>query len=269
MYLAMPEEHLGWRGHFAPRKNETPQERNSRKAIWDDNQRYLGEWKARFLALGEEKDKFIGYISDNNYTVERYLEIKEIELKKLFIHYFTIPTLLKALFIDDESEKAIITGYITKDFPLIYDRMIRYVADRKLPYSILEGAFRTFGAKFAESILNCIDYSATEEPFVINNLIKAQKKAKLNVFKFELVRTFFLYKSVGALTKSEISDTVEAIKGMNEAVIRSVLAKKFSRFKTKLIKQATGDEIGATFIAEQIEQQLDDFCRQLSLFEDM
>ena len=36
---------------------------------------------------------------------------------------------------------------------------------------MLEGAFRTFGAEFAKSILNCIDYYTSEEPFVINNLI--------------------------------------------------------------------------------------------------
>lgn len=269
MYLAMPEEHLGWRGHFAARKGETVQEKNARKAVWDDNQRYLGEWKARFLALGEYKEKFIEYISDNNYSVERYFEIKEPELKKLFIHYFTMPTLLRALFIEDEAEKSIITEYITEEFPLIYNRLVKYVADGKLPYSLLEGAFRTFGAKFAESVLNSIDYSTAEEPFVINNLIKAQKKAKLNVFKFELVSSFFLYKKVGALTKKEISSIVEAIKCLDEANIRSILAKKFNRFKANLVKQATGDEIGAAFIAEQIERQLDDFCRQLSLFEDM
>ena len=269
MYLAMPEEHLGWRGHFTTHKNETPQERNARKAIWDENQRYLGEWKGRFLSLGENKGRFIKYISDNNYSVERYLEIKEPELKKLFIHYFTMPTLLKALLIEDDTGKEILTEYITNDFPLIYDRMIKYVTDGKLPYSLLEGAFRTFGAMFAQSVLNCIDYSTNEEPFVINNLIKAQKKAKLNVFKFELVRSFFLYKSVGALSKAEISSIVSSIRNLDETAVRSILAKKFVRFKSKLIKQATGDEVGAAYIAEQIEQQLDDFCRQLSLFEDM
>ena len=269
MYLAMPEEHLGWRGHFVSHKNETSQEKVVRKAVWDDNQRFLGEWKDRFCALGEKKDKFIEVISDNNYTVERYLEIDDPEFKKLFIHYFRIPMLLKSLLIDNEADKAIIVEYITQEFPLIYDRMIKYVAHGKLPYSMLEGAFRTFGAKFAKSILNSIDYYTPEEPFVINNLIKSQKKANLNVFKFELIKTFYLYKRVGALTKKEISSIIEAIKELNEREVRSVLAKKYNRFKTNLIKQATGDEMGATFIAEQIEQQLDDFCKQLSLFEDM
>jgi hypothetical protein len=35
-----------------------------------------------------------------------------------------------------------------------------------------------------------------------------------------------------------------------------------------MIAQATEDEVGAAYIAEQIDRQLNDFCKQLSLFED-
>ena len=268
MFLAMPEEHLGWRGHFAKRKNETDSETAERKKTWDENQQYLGEWKRRFLALGDDKGIFISYIGDNNYSVERYLEIEDPELKKLFIHYFTIPTLLKSLLLSDDSEKGIIVEYITKDFPLMYDRMIEYVVEGKLPYSMLEGAFRTFGTQFASSVLGKIDYSQTKEPFVINNLIKAQKKARMKVFKFEYVRTYFLYKSVGALDKKTTKLLVEAIKNLDEGKTRTILAEKFKTFKAKIIAQATDDEVGAAFIAEQIDHQLNDFCKQLSLFED-
>lgn len=268
MYLAMPEEHLGWRGHFVKRKNETDSETATRKKNWDENQQYLNEWKRRFLALGDEKEEFIAYIGDNNYSVERYIEIKNPELKKLFIHYFTMPTLLKSLLISDEAEKSIIVEYITKDFPLMYDRMIKYVAGGKLPYSMLEGAFRTFGAHFAESVLREIDYLQDEEPFVINNLIKAQKKARMKVFKFEYVRSFFLYKSVGALDKKTAKALVEAIKNLDESRARELLAGRFKKFKAKLIAQATENEIGASYIADQIDRQLNDFCKQLSLFED-
>lgn len=268
MYLAMPEEHLGWRGHFVKRKNETDSETVARKKTWDENQLYLGEWKRQFLALGDEKKEFISYIGDNNYSVERYLEIKKPELKKLFIHYFTMPTLLKAFFISDTAEKRIIVEYITEDFPLMYDRMIKYVADGKLPYSMLEGALRTFGAQFAASVLWRIDYSQNEEPFVINNLIKAQKKANMKVFKFEYVRSFFLYKSVGALDKKTTKVLVEAIKNLDEGKTKGLLAEKFKKFKAKLIAQATENEVGATYIADQIDRQLNDFCKQLSLFED-
>ena len=269
MYLAMPEEHLGWRGHFSTHKNETAEETAARKVAWDNKQKYLEEWKSRFLALGDKKDEFIGYIGDNNYSVERYLEIQEPELKKLFIHYFTMPVLLKALSIDDWNEKTIISAYITDEFPLMYQQMIEYIANGRIPYSMLEGAFRAFGAKFARSVLELIDYEALEEPFVINNLIKSQKKAKLNVFRFEYIRSYYLYKSVGALTKKERKEIVSAIKDLDEKTTRDILKQKFRAFKRNLIRQASQNEVGAKYIAEQIEQQLDDFCRQISLFEDM
>lgn len=268
MFLAMPEEHLGWRGHFVRRKDETDAEMKVRRSIWDENQQYLAEWKRRFQALGETKEQFIKYISDNTYTIERFLEIKDIEHKKLFIHYFTIPTLLKALMMDKPMEKKVIVEYITSEFPLMYERMVRYVTERKPPYSLLEGAFRTFEAKFVQNVLEHIDYAAEDEPFVIHNLIKAQNKAQMRVFKFELLRSFFLYKKSGALRKKDISEITEAIKKLDERKVRSIFAARFETFKTKLIRQATDGEVGVEYVTAQIEQQLNDFCKQISLFED-
>lgn len=268
MFLAMPEEHLGWRGHFTRRKDETDAEMNVRRAIWNENQQYLAEWKRRFQALGETKEQFIKYIGDNNYTIERFLEIADIEYKKLFIHYFTIPTLLKALMINKNDEKKVIVEYITKDFSLMYERMVRYVTDGRLPYSLLDGAFRTFGIKFAKNVLEHINYTAEEEPFVIRNLIRVQKKAQMNIFKFELVQSFFLYKKCNALRKKDVLEVTKAIKKLDERKVRSILAARFGIFKKKLIKQATIGEIGVEYVSAQIEQQLNDFCKQISLFED-
>lgn len=267
MFLAMPEEHLGWRGHFTRRRNETDEEMRVRKTIWEENQQYLAEWKRRFQALGKAKERFIEYIGDNTYTIERFIEIEDIEHKKLFIHYFTIPTLLKALMIDKPDEKKVIVEYITQDFPLMYERMVRYVTDGKVPYSLIEGAFRTFGVGFARSVLEHINYTLTEEPSVIENFIKVQKKTQMNVFDFELVRSYFLYKNCGALRKKDILAAIEAIKKLNERKIRGILVARFEMFKKKL-KQAVGGEVGGEYIAAQIEQQLNDFCKQISLFED-
>lgn len=267
MYLAMPEEHLGWRGHFARRKNETDEEMEARRVVWLENQEILAEWKRRFQALGDTKDEFISYIGDNNYSVERFMKIKNLEHKKLFIHYFTIPTLLKALSMDNAEEKEIIIDYITKDFPLVYKRMVRYVADGRLPHSMLEGAFTTFKADFAKSVLEVIDYEAEEEPFVINNLLKAQKRVGREYFQFDLIRTYYLFKNTGVLRKCDKIEAVEAIKKLDESKTRSVLASRFKAFRAKLIKQATNDALGAQYVAAQIDQRLNNFCKQISLFE--
>ena len=267
MFLAMPEEHLGWRGHFAQRKNETDIEMKSRKKIWDENQLYIKEWKNRFVDLGDEKEAFIKAIGDNVFSIERFLNIKSPKQKVLYIHYFTIPTLLKSFMIEDDKQKNAIVEYITKDFPLMYERMIRYVTSSKVPYSWLEGAFKTFGKSFAKNVLEHIDYSAEDEPFVVGNLIKAQKKAHLKVFNFELARSFFLYKKCGALRKKDILNIQEAITSLNEERAIGVLEERFEVFKKKLIKQATDGEMCAEYVALQIENQLNEFCRQISLFE--
>ncbi len=268
MYLAMPEEHLGWRGHFTRKKNESDAEAAARQAVWNENQEFLAEWKRRFEMLGDAKTEFIAYIGDNDYTIERFVTIKNIEHKKLFIHYFTMATLLKSLSIEDPKEKNVISYYITQEFPLIYKRMVQYVTESKLPYSMLVGALKTFGANFAKRVLEMIDYEGEEEPFVVNNLIKAQKKVGLNVYQFDLIRTYYLFKNCGALRKIDKFEITSAIKKLDERKTRSVLNARFKTFKTKLIKQATNGEVGVEYVTLQIEQQINDFCKQISLFED-
>ena len=96
----------------------------------------------------------------------------------------------------------------------------------------------------------------------------AQKKAKMDVFRFEYVRSYFLYKSVGALDKQSNKTIVEAIKALDSRSVRSILAEKFGKFKMKMIAKATEGEVGAAYIADQVGRQLNDFCKQISLFED-
>lgn len=267
MFLAMPEEHLGWRGNFIRRKNESDEEMKKRKELWDENQQYLEEWKTRFVNLGDKKAQFIKHIADNNFSIERFLEIENDDQKKLFIHYFTAPTLLKALMMQEGHSKDLLVKYITEEFPLIYKRMIQYTVEGKVPYSMLEGAFRTFGIDFAKSVLQNIDYFA-EEPFVVGNLIKAQKRAQMHVFQFELVRSFYLYNKTGALRNNDRAEMIEAMKNLDEGKARGVLAARFKSFKSKLTKKVTEGEIGAEYVTTLINKQLNDFCKQISLFED-
>lgn len=266
MFLAMPEEHLGWRGIFMPKKGESIIEMKKRKAVWDENQQFLEEWKNRYFALGETKEEFIKVIADNNFTVEQYSKIMNDDHKKLFIHYFTHSILLKALMMENCHAKDVLVYYITLEFPLIYKRLIQYVTTGNPMFSMLEGAFRTFEKRFVKDVLGSIDYSSNE-PVVIANMIKAQKKAKMEIFQFELVRSYFMYKKVGALRKSDCDEIIDAIKDMNEDEIRSILAVRFKFFKRKLTQMMTQGEIGADYVAAMVNKQLNEFCKQISLFE--
>ena len=269
MYLSMPEDHLGWRGHFVDRKDESISQRAARKRIWDENQLYLEEWKNRFLQLGDGRDEFIQLIGDNNYSIERFLEIKNEEQKKLFIHYFTMPTMIKAIGIEQEHDRNLFLSYITSEFPIMYKRMIRYIANNRVPYSLLEAPLRVMGNKFVEDLFAAIDFGLSEEPFIIQNLIKAKKKAKVKLFKLEFVRSYFLYKSCGVLSTDEQKSLIKAIKELNEDGARTILANHYNDFRSSMIEKVTKGEVGAEFVETQLQQQLDDFCKQLALFDDI
>ena len=67
---------------------------------------------------------------------------------------------------------------------------------------------------------------------------------KISYFhKYIHVRTFFLYKSVGALDKKTTKAIIEAIKNLDERKTRGLLAERFNKFKAKMIAQATEDEV--------------------------
>ena len=125
----------------------------------------------------------------------------------------------------------------------------------------------TFKSEFVRSVLEIIDYDAEEEPFVINNLLKAQKSTGREYFRFDLIRTYYLFNNSGALRKKDKTEIIASIKDLDEEKTRSLLAARFKTFKSKIIAQATKGEIGAEYVAAQIDQQLNHFCKQISLFE--
>ena len=187
-FLAMPESHLGWRGDFIPRKNETPKELSDRRDIWNDNQLFLKEWERLFEETGETKAEFIDLIGDNNISLERFAEIKNDVHKKLFIHYFTSTMLLKAFLIKDVETRYMYVKYITEEFPLIYQRLVKYIAGGRIPYSVLEGIYLVIGKKLVSDIMREIDFNAADTPYVINNLMKVQNNVKRYTFDFNLVK---------------------------------------------------------------------------------
>jgi hypothetical protein len=265
MYLAMPEEHLGWRGHFVEMKGEIHSKTKARKRVWDDNQSYLEEWRRLFSMLRDTKDIFIGYISDNNYSAQRFMQIDNPLHKKLFIHYFTIPTLLKELMDLDEANRDFVIEYITAEFPLMYDRLVAYIADGRLPYSILEAPYRYIGVKFAGDVLKQMDYLFGEEPVAIDNLMKIQKKTSIYTFDYNLVKAYYLFRNADVLNVKEEKNLWGNITKLDERKTRKLLRSKFGVFRQKVIEQAVAGEVGVEYIREQTEKQLDLLERKLSL----
>ena len=265
--LAMPESHLGWRGDFIPKKSESASEVKARKMIWNENQAILKEWNRLFDELGDSKQGFIDVIGDNNTSVERYLELENVLYQKLFIHYFTNATLLKAFSIEDENKRTVIVQYVTEEFPIIYKRLVSYISTSRIPYSTLTGIYNVLGERFVRDILCELTYLEDDTPFVINNLSKVQKITQKYTFDFEVIRCFYLYLQFGVLNKRERNKTVSAIRNLNERTTRELLINHFDDFKSAVKDSAIEGEVASDYILEEIEKHLTNVYRQLSLFD--
>ena len=265
--LAMPENHLGWRGDFIPRRNETPGEIKARKAVWDENQLYLKEWNRLFDMLGDSRESFISAIGDNNTTVDRFMSLTDLTQKKLFIHYFTTSTMLKAFSMESEDDRKIYVDYITNEFPIMYQRLVRYIANGRIPYSSLQGVYQVMGKRVVADILGALDYETDELPFVIHNLSKVQTIMKRDLFDFELVKCLFIYCRYGILTRREKNKIISSIKNLDERTTRELLLKHFESFKKAVIKNAVHGEVGAAYIIEELNKQLTNVYKQLSIFD--
>lgn len=265
--LAMPESHLGWRGDFIPRKNETAVELRTRKKIWDENQLYLTEWNRLFDLLGDSRESFVLSIGDNNITIDRYISLPNLIHKKLFIHYFTNTTMLKAFGIESEEDRKIFIDYITKEFPLMYKRIIRYIAKNKIPYSLLQVIYKAMGKQIVFDILSELDYESEEIPFVIRNLARVQTVTQEHLFDFELIKCLFMYSKYGVLSRKEKNKIIQAIINLDERTTRELLLKHYEDFRNIVLSIVVDGEVGAEYILEEMEKHLTNVYRQLSLFD--
>ncbi len=238
-----------------------------RKKVWNENQEYLAEWNKLFDLLGAAKEDFIKLIDDNEFSLEKLCRIKDSIHKKLFIHYLTITNLLKALNLDDTETKDFIVYYIHDEFGLIYQRLVKYVAENKISYSNLKGIYSIFKSDFVKDVFNRISFSEKEEPFVIKNLIRVQYITQIHVFEYELVRCFYMYKSVDFLGREKEEEIIQAIRELDERRTRDLLLEQFDRFRNKVVLTIPAGEVGAKYILSQVEDQLNAVYRQLSLFD--
>ena len=265
--LAMPESHLGWRGDFIPKKNETAIERKTRKRIWDENQSFIKEWNRLFDLLGKDKESFIETIGDNDISVEHFLRVNDTIQKKLFIHYFTITSILKVFALENDDVVDFVKKYITEEFPLMYDRLITHIVKGRMPYSYLKGIYVTFGNDFVRDVFSKLTFCENELPFVVNSLDKIQVLTKIHTFDYSLIKCFYMYTQLEVFSEREHKNVINSLKKLDERKVREQLLSKFDKFKTLLKMNATDGEVGTEYILDQIEQHLSNVYQQLSLFD--
>ena len=121
--------------------------------------------------------------------------------------------------------------------------------------------------KGVKDILTSIDYEDKGIPYVIYSLNKVQIAAKKHFFDFELIKCLFMYSNYGALSRKEKNKVIQAIKNLDERKTREILLKYYETFKDVVRSSAIEGEVGIEYILEEVDKQLSNIYRQLSLFD--
>jgi hypothetical protein len=266
-FLAMPEEILAIRGHFVERKDEDPLLRETRYAQWLKNQRTIKEWTDLFRALGERKEEFVNFISTNDYSAEKYLELPNYEMRKLFVFYMTIPAILKIFNIADEAIRQETLKIITEEYPDIYGALIKHVSSIKLPFSMLEGIYKTIPERFAQDVLRSVDILSESAKGIIGNLTKVQAKTQIKTFDYQLIGIVPLYYAAGVISKTEYKTVSKLIEELNSKEVKSFLLKYYDEF-LQVLKEKAQSEEAAGYLIKEIETSLDLISKQLTLFDE-
>lgn len=264
-FLAMPEEHLGYRGVFIEKKKESKEESLARKRVWDDNQLYLSEWN-RLYDLLDDKSEFIDLIGDNKFVPEKLTGIKNPITKKLYIHYLTKTGVLKVFLLEESDTRSFVKEYICNEFPIMYERLLQHIMSSHVQQSLIVGLLAEFKEEIIKNVLERLDYAA-DEHYLINAFYKAQKKLGKHYFDFNLVKGMYLYHALHVFEGFEERKIIEGIECLDEEGTRKRLLSAFDIFKSKVLKNVTDNQIGAEYIIQQVEQQLTEVYKQLSIFD--
>ena len=176
-------------------------------------------------------------------------------------------TLLRAFSMEPGKDLEVFVDYIMNEFPLMYQRLIRYISQSKLPYSLLKGIYLVLGKRAVMDILSLIDYESEEVPFIIHNLSRVQTVTQKYIFDFELIKCLFIYSRYEILSRKEKNKIIRAIEKLDERKTRELLLKHYEAFKEAFKSDAVKGEVGAEYILEEIDKQLTNVYRQLSLFD--
>ena len=266
-FLAMPEEILAIRGHFVERAKEDPISRDVRYRQWQKNQNTIKEWTDLFRSLGEQKDTFVGYISDNDFSSEKYAGLPSFEMRKLFVFYMTVPAILKVFNIADENVQKDTLKIITECYPDIYNALIKHVSTVKLPYSILEGIYKIIPEKLSKDVLASLDFLNDSSKGIVSNLAKVQAKTQIKTFDYQLISVIPLYFAAGIIDKKEYAAVVELVRQLDSRAVKTFLTKYYDEFM-HVLKDKAQDEAAADYLIKEIESSLDLMSKQLTLFDE-
>lgn len=266
--LAMPEEIIGIRGRFdevkKSIKDESSIEREKRRVIWLENHRLIGEWKRLFNSLGTQKEEFRGIIKDNDFSLERLMEIKSDTMKKLYLHYFT-PSKFSKLLCDLKDDKLtiFILDYTTKEFEPFIKRYVRHIYYSA--HTTLKGfvkVYKELGLKQLIEYWVSDDYSSD---VALAKYKKAQKLMNIEIFDISLLRLLNRYFILGCFDDDQLENVKKSVLALNKDEIILLLKENIDAFKIALHGRIE-NEAGKLSLLNHIEEIINGTQEQMELF---
>ena len=171
------------------------------------------------------------------------------------------------MFLLEESDtRSFVKEYICNEFPIMYERLLQHIMSSHVQQSLIVGLLAEFKEEIIKNVLERLDYAA-DEHYLINAFYKAQKKLGKHYFDFNLVKGMYLYHALHVFEGFEERKIIEGIECLDEEGTRKRLLSAFDIFKSKVLKNVTDNQIGAEYIIQQVEQQLTEVYKQLSIFD--
>lgn len=265
--LAMPEDIIANRGRFEEKQDESILDSHLRRTRWKENKQFRQEWEKLFHGLGKRKDSFIELISDNVFSVNKFIYVKDEEFKKLFLFYYSESQFLNLLNGLTEADDILsILEYCTKEFPLYLDRVVSNIYSHKSISSTKLAGFLKVFSRYGISLIlqKCIN-----DNFANENLLKAldiaQSNIKTGLLNVTLLITYKNYNQFKCIGRNDTRLAEKYIlEGDNQSLL-NILKKNSSKFK-KALTNSIKNDVGSDELVKQIDILTNELFKQLSLY---
>ena len=148
----------------------------------------------------------------------------------------------------------------------MYKRILTHVFKTRVHQSLITGLVSEFKDVFIRDILSMIDFNS-EEHYLIKAIAKAQKELNVHYFNFELIKGFYIFCKLNVFDKEKQDEIINDIVELREEKTRRQLFNSFDTFKKVVINTVASDQNGVDFIIHQVEEQLNEVYKQLSIFD--
>lgn len=109
--------------------------------------------------------------------------------------------------------------------------------------------------------------NGNDNPYLVNVFIKVQHELHVHYFDFDLVKCFYMFSQMKVFDEGEQFQIRSNIEDLKEDETRKQLLNFFDNFKKAVIKNVIDDQAGADYIIQQVDYQLQEVYKQLSIFD--